>query len=416
MNIVLCNKYFFLNGGTEKYLSILLQHLPACGHSAIPFSVRYAGSWESPYSGYFLEPPADPWQTHLHKIKLTPANCVRFLSRSIYSRTAQNALEKLLDAVGPVDIGYVLNIYNYMSPSIINTFYRRGIPVVMHVGDYHLICPAYTLLRNNRPCIQCITGNYYHGLVYRCVKKNFPASAVRVAGMYIQKWLRIYDHVSSFIVPCFFMKTMLTTAGFSAERIHVIRYPVALEDLPVSHPKQQYILYFGRLSPEKGVDTLISAYQRCAPPADLVIAGRSYDGEQERLRSLILPAFRSRIRFCGFVQGDELSQLISQALFSVVPSRWYDNAPLSIYESFAHYTPVVGAAIGGIPEQIEDMVTGRLFPPDNVAELADRIAWMLADPKRLENMGRAGRTFVEQHLGVDRHLHELTTLFRGLRS
>lgn len=415
MNIVLCNKYFFLNGGTEKYLKVLLHYLPAHGHRALPFSVRYAGSWESPYADYFLDPPADPSQTHLSKIRVTPRNLLRFLSRCIYSRAAQRALGRLLDRVGRVDIGYVLNIYNYMSPSIIDTFFLRSIPVVMQIGDYNLVCPSYTLLRDNRPCSLCIGGAYYHGVLHRCVKKNMPASIVRVIAMYIHRWMRIYDRVAAFIVPCRFMKEILVRGGFPDSKIHVLPYPLAKEDLPPRMPKQNYILYFGRLSPEKGIDTLIEAYQRCAPQPDLVIAGRSYDNEEERLRKAVQPSFRDRVRFVGFKEGEELSELIGKALFSVVPSRWYDNAPISVYESLAHYTPVVGAAIGGIPEQIDDKVTGRLFRPDNVQELADVIVWMLADRGRLLAMADAGRAFVERHLAVDRHIRDLTALFSELQ-
>lgn len=416
MNIVLCNKYFFLNGGTEKYLRVLLTHLPRHGHRAIPFSVNYAGSWPSDYSAYFLDPPAGPSQTNLSSITVTPRNFLPFLGRSIYSREAQRSLGRLLDAVGPVHVGYVLNIYNYMSPSIIATLHKRRIPVVMQLGDYHLICPAYTLLRDGKPCTTCVTGAYYHGLRHRCVKRHLAASAVRVAAMYLQKWIGIYKLVAAFVVPCAFMRDMLVRGGFSRERIHMLRYPIAPEDLPPSPmEKQNYILYAGRLSREKGIDTLINAYQRLAPPVDLVIAGRSYDAEEERLRAMVLPVFRDRIRFVGFQEGHALSGLIGGALCSVLPSRWYDNAPLSIYESFAHYTPVVASRIGGIPEQVEDKITGRLFEPDNVQELSDALAWMLADRDRLAAMGRAGRTFVEQSLDLDRHLSDLAALFARVR-
>ncbi|MCX8042881.1 MAG: glycosyltransferase family 4 protein [Desulfobacterota bacterium] len=416
MKIVLCNKYFFLNGGTEKYLQVLLRHLPRHGHEAIPFSVRYAGSWPSSYSTYFLDPPGDPTHTHLSTIRITPANSLRFLTRSIYSCEAREALARLLAAIGGADIAYVLNIYNYMSPSIIDTFYRHDIPIVMQVGDYNLVCPAYTLLRNNRPCTLCIFGAFHHGIIHRCVKHHLAASMVRVVAMYIHRWIKIYDRVAAFVVPCRFMKNILIQGGFAPNRIHLLQYPVPPEDLPVRQPKENYMLYFGRLSPEKGIDTLIKAYQAATPPVNLVIAGRSYDNEEERLRRLVLPQFQDRIRFIGFTEGSTLSKLIGGALFSVVPSRWYDNAPISIYESFAHYTPVVASAIGGIPEQIEDTVTGKLFPPDNVQALAASILWMLEDRARLEAMGAAGRAFVQEHLGVDRHINALIELFSEARS
>jgi len=414
MKIILCNKYFFLNGGTEKYLSDIMEKLTAEGHTPVPFSVRYAGSWESPYSPYFLPAPGRPDQAHLKDIRLTPSNILRFLDRSIYSFEAQHCLNRLLNGTGGADIAYVLNIYNYMSPSILTTFRKRSIPVVMQIGDYNLLCPRYDLLRNGRPCTLCAEGTYHHGLRYRCVKNHFLASSARIIAMYVYKWLRIYDSVQAFIVPCTFMRDKLIEGGFPEHRIHLLRYPVVERQGFQQTGKGNYLLYFGRISYEKGLDTLIEAFQLLQPSVDLVIAGRSYDGEQERLLELINPEHRGRIHFPGFKKEDELAGLISGAIMSIVPSRWYDNAPISIYESLLHGTPVVASRIGGIPEQIVDGVTGRLFSPGSSGELAEALRWMLNDRNRLDAMGKAGRKYVTGELSIDSHIQKLTALFDAI--
>lgn len=413
--IAFCNKYYFLNGGTEKYLHDLMQYLPSLGHEVVPFSVNYAGSWPSQYQSFFLPSPSDPSQAHLRDIRVNPKNALKFIDRSIYSLEAKAYLKRLLTAAGGVDIAYLLNIYNYMSPSLIHTFKRLNIPVVMQLGDYNLLCPSYSLLRDGRPCTLCVTGRYYHGLEYRCVKKNFAASALRTVAMYMHRFLKIYDHVAGFVVPCNFMKNMLIQGGFPAGRIHLIPYPVEFpKEAADPSDKQDYIIYFGRISYEKGLDTLIAAYQRKPLAADLVIVGRSYDGEKERLMPLIKPEFADRIRFVGFQIGAKLSHLIGQALFSVVPSRWYDNAPISIYESLGQATPVVAADIGGIPEQVVDYVNGRLFAPDDEDQLAQVLDWMLADRKRLADMGRAGREYIVTELTIAKHCDQLLALFGNI--
>jgi len=415
MKILLCNKYFFLNGGTERYISDLMPQLEQTGHQAIPFSIKYAESWDSPYSAYFLDPPGDPQHTRLKHIKLTPLSGIRYLDRSIYSFEARQHLSRLLKAVGKIDMAYLLNIYNYMSPSIIHTLRRSGIPVAMQLADYNLLCPSYSFLRNGSPCTLCIHGDYFYGFRFHCVKKNYLASAVRTAGMYIQKWLRIYSLIDAFIVPCNFMKTKLIEGGFPAGRIHLLRYPVVkqFESASITRRKN-YILYFGRISFEKGLDTLIRAYQRLSSPPDLLLAGRDYDGEKERLKKNIRPEYLPHIKFLGFKNGPALSQLISEARLSVVPSRWYDNAPISIYESFLYKTPVVAADIGGIPEQIHNGVNGKLFVPDSVKDLTGAFQWMLADPARLETMGQAGYDFVTRELSIQKHARSLISLFQGL--
>jgi glycosyltransferase involved in cell wall biosynthesis len=415
MKILICNKYFFLNGGTERYLHDLIPGLASMGHTPIPFSVNYAGSWESPYSDFFLPSPGPPDQIYYKNVRLSATNVLRYLDRSVYSIEARIRLSRLLRATGGADVAYLLNIYNFMSPSIIHTLHNRGIPVILRLGDYNLLCPAYLFLREGKPCTLCLQGSYFPGLKYCCVKNSMPASALRVLSMYVHKWTGIYNLVDAFVVPCHFMRQTLMQGGFPAERIQVLRSPVAPHVQAYTGQKRRHILYFGRISREKGLDTLIQAYQQLPAAPDLLIAGRSYDGEQERLENLILPAHRGRIHFTGFKNTGELSELIAGALVTVAPSRWYDNAPLSINESFIHETPVIGASIGGIPEQIQDGITGKLFVPDSDSSLRETLIWMLADHNRLRQMGKAGRTFVEQECAVEKHTGLLLDLFERLR-
>ncbi|MHC1742516.1 MAG: hypothetical protein AB9873_05735 [Syntrophobacteraceae bacterium] len=184
MDILFCNKYFFLNGGTEKYLRTMMLHLTSIGHRTVPFSVSYANSWSSPYSEYFLEPPGSPSETRFEHVRITPCSALRHLDRSIYSFEARMRLARLLDRVDNVHIAYLLNIYNYMSPSIVHTLKRRSIPVVLRLGDYHLLCASFLFLRNGKPCQLCMQGDYLNGVRFRCVKGSFAASAVRVFAMY----------------------------------------------------------------------------------------------------------------------------------------------------------------------------------------------------------------------------------------
>ncbi len=450
MRIVFCNKYFFLNGGVERYLYNAMNYLKDQGHTAIPFSVRYADSWPSPYEEYFLPPPGDPAQAHLANIKFSPQNLWRHFDRSTYSFEARLKLQKLLNSTGGADIAFIMNIYNYLSPSIIHTFRSRLIPMVMHIGDYNLVCPSYSLLRDGRPCTLCVKGEYYHGLKYRCVKNHLAASAVRVFAMYLHRLLGLYRLLDAIVVPCEFMRETLIEGGFAPGKIHLLPYPVERrhhlrrktparagegrrrgearsenpagnspspterEASPGAREKKNQIVYFGRISYEKGLDTLLLAFQRLNPPVRLYLVGRSYDGEEERLKGMIEPGFRDRIHFPGFQSGEALARLIGDSLFSVVPSRWYDNAPLSVEESFFLGTPVLGSRIGGITGQIQEGVTGYLFEPDSVPELTEKMARMLSERERLLEMGRAGRSHVEERLLITGQMERLLSLFEAV--
>lgn len=410
MRLIVCNKYFFLNGGTERYLRNCLDTLPKYGVETIPFSVAYDGSWPSEYAQYFLPPPGNPDEAHFNNIRVTPGKILPLIERSVYSFQAKRYLNRLLDHVGGANVGYILNTYNYMSLSLTRAFHARGIPVVVRFGDYNALCANYTLLRNGRPCTECVSGNYLHGLAHRCVKGSLAATLVRTIALYVQKWLRLYYDADAVIAPCDFMRRMLVQGGFDAKRIHVIRQPAAPPAEIPTVEKENYILYFGRLSEEKGLDTLIRAYQRLRPGPDLLLVGRSYDGCRERLQRLILPDLAHKIRFVDFLEGETLARTIAAARICVVPSRWFDNAPLSIYESYYLATPVLAANIGGIPEQVRPGITGDLFAADDADDLAGRLANLLARPDDLLRMGQAAREFAHSELGLDKHMTQLVEL------
>jgi len=414
VRVLLANKYFFPNGGTEIYLRILLDELPKLGHVCVPFAVDYQGNWPSPYAKYFVPSPAGPGAPRLEQMRLTPARVLALLERSVYSLTAKKCLNRLLDETGPVDAALAINIYNYMSPSILSVLADRRVPIAMLVGDYNLMCANYQFLREGEPCFLCQKGAYVNGLRYRCVKNSLAASAVRVLSMYVQRLLGLWDLVDVFLTPCAFMRERLAEAGIPRAKLKLVRYPVRAEVQGEPGAKGNYILSFGRISAEKGLDVLIDAYQLAAPEADLVILGRDYDGELDRLRARIRPEFASHIKFPGFASGEELSRIISGALCTVVPSRWHDNAPLSVYESMLHGTPVVGAAMGGIPEQIREGVDGALFAPGSVTDLATALTRLLADRETLAAMGRAGRERVLVDNDPAAHAAELADILSSL--
>lgn len=415
MKILFANKYFFPNGGTEVYLRILLDELPKLGHTCIPYSVAYTGNWPSEYSGYFLPPPVSADAVRLEHVRMTPAAALKLAGRAIYSFAAKNHLERLLDVAGPVDAALVLNIYNYMSPSILHTLSKRSIPIAMQVGDYHLICSNYQCMREGQPCFLCQKGEFISGLRYRCVKGSLSASAVRVMAMYVQRILKLWDLVDLFLVPCRFMRDRLVESGIRPERLRILPYAVRAPAAGELSKKGEYILSFGRVSSEKGLDLLIRAYQMAAPDVDLIILGRDYDGEQARLEALVTPEFAGRIRFLGFKGGAELSRWIGGALLTVVPSRWHDNAPLSVYESLGHVTPVAGAAMGGIPEQISPGVDGVLFNPCDPRDLASKLGALLADKPALVRMGQAGREKILAGHDPVANSRQMVEILGGLR-
>jgi len=287
--------------------------------------------------------------------------------------------------------------------------------VVMRVPDFNLVCAELHLLRDGKVCKECVGHSPLHALKYGCLKGSRAATAARAASMWVHNLLGIYRKVDLFITPSSLQRDVLIEAGYDPQRIIHLRsfYGGSLE---ASSPgeEQDYILYFGRIAIEKGLDTLIRAFAIANPDVRLVLAGGDIDGITGDLEALAREqGIDDRVEFVGFKGRKELRDLISHCLFSVVPSRCYDNCPMSVLESFAYEKPVVGSNIGGIPEQITPEC-GMLFEADNAEDLAGCLTRMLADSDLRQSMGRASKQRLAEFYSPARHCDSLMKIMGAL--
>jgi len=391
MKIVLAHKYFFRGGGTATYLFALREQLHQMGHETIPFTVAFERTAVDEYSEFYVSPPDGAAHDHLKDMKMSPWLALRLLARSTWSVEAYYKARALVEATQP-DIAYVHNLYTYMSPSPIAAFKDAGIPVVMRVSDYNMVCPSIHLLRNGGPCFECIGSGYAPAIGYRCHKGSLSATAARAAAMMLHDSAKVYEQVDLLITPSRFMADLLVAAGYDPWRIACIPsfYPAVAPGCTDGEAEDAYILYFGRIAPEKGLECLLHAHAQVENPPRLVIAGADTLSYAQRLMELSETLRSDLVDFVGFQESGALSDLIAGSLFTVVPSIWPDNCPMSILESFAHGKPVVAARIGGIPEQVTDDC-GLLFEPGDVAELAAAMHRLSNDPVLRTQMGQSAR-------------------------
>ena len=414
MNLLIAHKHFFRGGGTSTYLYGLLEALSAMGHRPAVLTVGYRRTDTAGYPTHLVSPPAGADAAFHREIKRTPLNLLRMLGRAVYSVEAR---AKTLDATDQhgIDLAYVHNIYNYLSPSVVAACRARGVPVVMRVADYNLVCASFGMFRDGHTCYECVVAGPKQALRYRCVKGSLAATSARVLSMYVHRLLRIYRGVDLFITPSQFMREMLLFAGFPAERVVHLRsffdgnsrFPT-----PARNGKPPYQLYFGRLSPEKGLEVVLRAHKRADTGLELVLAGDNRDGYREQLTALVAQERIPGVKFAGLLNAQQLHETIADAEFVVAPALCFDNAPMSVLEAFACAKPVLGARIGGIPEQIDDSV-GALFEPGNVADLAAKMRWMAGHPEELERKGAAARHRLDERYSRQGHCAELVSRFES---
>lgn len=406
--VLMINKYYFIRGGAERYMFELTAVLESIGHRVVPFSMRHPDNFLTSYEAYFLSniefDVRNPWR----KLRLA----FRGAGRILYSFEARRRLGRLIRQTKP-DIAHLHMIDHQISPSILHTLKKHGIPVVQTVHQYKLVCPNYLFYIpwRSRICTKCLDRNPLHPLLERCHKKSIPASGLLVLETLLHRLLKMYGRIDRFHVPSRFMGRMLQKGGVPEKKIVHHNYCIQIEDFPQSNIFESEYVYVGRLSAEKGLRTLLHAAADL-PDYALTVIG---DGpERPKLEAFVRERRLRHVRFTGALRKKEVVWRVSRARFVTVPSEWYENSPLVIYESFALGKPVVGADIGGISELIEPGETGLLFPAGDAERLRECIRTLMADAAKCRTMGKNARLKAESRFSGQAHAPFIVHLYDSL--
>ena len=213
MRILIVNYRYFISGGPEKYMFNIKKMLEDNGHEVIPFSIHSNKNVETEYSKYFVEPIGGRDTTYFDEVKKTPKSIWQLLTRSIYSREVEKALKKEINDVKP-DLVYIIHFVNKLSPSVITGANKMGVPVVLRLSDYFLLCPRFDFMYEKKVCEECLSKGYKSCIKKRCVKGSLFASVVRVFSMKFHKMINVYKNVYAFITPSEFFKKKLSLNGF----------------------------------------------------------------------------------------------------------------------------------------------------------------------------------------------------------
>jgi glycosyltransferase involved in cell wall biosynthesis len=408
MRILYCNKYDYPFSGTETYLFDLIRRMDQRGQETALFSMDHGRT--PAFTGRSYRIPhldfKDPNAGFLKKVKMA--------AHAIYSPSARRAMRSCLADFSP-DLAHIRGIYHHLSPSILWELKLQGIPVLYHMNDFKILCPTYNFVAEGRACKELCSHGAFHNVVTKgCYAGPRSSAVVLAAEAYLHRWLRTYERcVDLFLAPSEFVRSKLMAAGIPAQRIAVLPHFQALpskEDITID---EGYLLYFGRLSAEKGVSELLRAMGQL-PHIPLIIAG---DGpERPRLESLAKELNLNHVLFAGMVHGEELQRLITGCSFSVFPSHAYETLGKSILESYAWGRPVIASDLGSRRELVQHGVTGLLYQDGDRKELAHSIGFLFDRPDLIQKMGAAARQRVQADHDPDRHMEKLLELYCRLAS
>lgn len=359
MKILMVNKFFYIKGGSETYYFALKRMLEAKGHTVIDFSMKDEKNFDSPYVEYFVE--AVDYNGRMSKKQQLKA-----AKNIIYSTEAKRKLEKLIQETKP-DIAHLHIFQHQLSPSILDVLKKYNIPTVYTAHDLKMLCLNYVMMTHGQLCEKCKDGHYINCLKQKCVKNSTLKSSINVIEGYLHKWRKSYDAIDVILTPSLFYRNKFLNFGIDKERVYHLPNFLDREcpEVEPAEDKEQYFLYFGRLSAEKGILTLIKAIENTDKLLYIVGTGPC----KEEIEQYLKEHNMVNVKLLGFKSGQELINVVGNAKAVILPSEWYENGPYSAIESLQLGRPIIGSELGGIPELIDG--NGKVFRHGKVEELRE---------------------------------------------
>lgn len=387
MKILQINNNHFNLGGAEVVYLNTIQLLSENKHTVLSLSRENKNNIRTAAKEYFI-----PFKNN-------------FISK-FYSQQTSRLIDKIIKSEKP-DIAHIHNIIGGITFSVLSQLKKNNVPVVATIHDFRLMCPSYVFMNGKKEiCERCKGGHYFNCIKYKCVPGGFPKSLVVSVESYIRDFVFPFENlIDKFIfVSSFSMNKFLeVNPSLSNKAEHI--YNFSNKESSTLKLKGNYFLFFGRLSHEKGIPTLLQAFDKVSN-LKLKIVG---DGP---LKSIVEQNKNENIEYLGYKSGSELNDLILNSSFIIVPSECYENNPLSIVEAYANSKPVIGSRLGGIKEIVLDEKLGYTFEHGNTDDLINILnkASNITDEKYNE-LSENSRKFYEDNFSQHNHYKKLLNVY-----
>lgn len=406
MKILQINNCHFNRGGADVVYLNTGELLKSNGNDVSYFSIKNKLNYKTKFQKYFVE--------GVDFLNISILKKVIYFFRFFYSTQSKENLNNLIKEYRP-DIAHIHLYKGGLTPSILKVLKYNKIPVIISLHDYGFLDPHNLLLDGNLNISEkCINGSVVNCILDKSNRNSYLLSLVSTLEYLFHKIFFPFDKYFDTIVAVskFSQHKHLESNKFNWSIDHLYNFSPLLNNKEnLINNKSKYLLYFGRLSKEKGIKTLIKAFEILPNTTDLFVVGT---GELEHdLKKYIFEKKILNVKLLGFKSGLELNKLISNAKFVVVPSEWYENNPMTIIESYCFSVPVIGSRIGGIPEIIDEGNTGFTFTMGDVKDLSSILnkTLTISDSKYFE-MKKKCRLYAEQNFSPDIHYKKLMQLYK----
>ena len=327
---------------------------------------------------------------------------IKAAAGALWSGKSFSELSDIISSTSP-DIVHFHNTFPVMSPSVYWAASRWRVPVVQTLHNFRLLCASALFFRNGEVCEDCLGRLPVKAIAHGCYRGSRSASAAVVSMLALHRALSTYEKkVSAYIALNEFCRRKFVEGGLPARKIHV--KPNFIDDPMIVPRRQDGFLYVGRISREKGVETLASAVP-LTPGLKLVVAGTG--PEMGRFQGL------ESITIAGHVEQRDVFRLMAEAVALVVPSSCYEGFPRTIVEAFACGLPVIASKTGSLAEIVTHAENGLLVEPGNARELSEAMIWAAGNPAEMIRMGRNAREKYEREFTSDRNFETLMKIYRA---
>jgi glycosyltransferase involved in cell wall biosynthesis len=386
VRILHVHEHYQQPGGEDQAFARENALLEAAGHSLVRYSV--------------------------HNDQIRDMGRLRLAQATVWNQAVYRELRDLIRRERPA-LAAFQNTLPLISPAAYYAASSEGVPVVQTLHNYRLLCPSGLLFREGRVCEDCVGKTVaWHGVIHGCYRGSRPASAAVATMLAVHRVLGTWDEqVDLYVALTEFAREKFVAGGIPPERIMVRPHFVHPDPGP-GEGKGGYALFVGRLSPEKGLDTLLDAWGRLGGRMPLRIVGDGPLGPLVRATAGRTPG----VEWLGRKSVDEVSRLMAEAAFLVFPSKWYETFGLVAIEAFARGTPVIAARIGAIAEVVAHGRTGLHFRPGDPEDLAGQVEWALTHPSELAVMRREARTEFETKYTAKRNYELLMDIYERARA
>jgi glycosyltransferase involved in cell wall biosynthesis len=316
---------------------------------------------------------------------------VQAFTKTIWSKSSYRKIREQLDRA-QYDIVHIQNFFPIISPSAHYAAQAAGVPVVQTLRNYRLLCPNALFFRDNQVCEDCLGKTIpYPGVLHRCYRESLPASVGVTAMLTTHRLLKTWTRkVNVYIALTNFAREKYIQGGLPPEKI-VVKPNFVSPDPGVGLGNDRYALYVGRLSVEKGLDTLLAAWRQLDGKLPLKIVGDGPLSDEVRVAAQSLVD----VEWLGIKSMSEVHTLMGNATVLIFPSKWYETFGRVAVEAFAKGTPVIAANIGALQGLIDSGRTGLHFQSGNAEDLALKVAWLVDNPEALKQMRQEARSEFE---------------------